>query len=169
MSLLSNISHEFTEDVMRKCKRDHEHQTIIGSTRGFGSRAIVSQVYPMPFCKAVAETVHRLLYAGDVAAPSMGDLVELGPGKYMTVPLNHMMTGISTLLPRRQRWARREWLNRGEYLTPTTAYQPNRCRQTHLLMVKPSGRTWLRKTMRCIDALMCSDKVGTGSWLALIC
>ena len=57
ISLLSNISHELKGDVIRMCKRDHEHQTIIGSSRGFGSRAVISQVFPTSFCRAVAKTV----------------------------------------------------------------------------------------------------------------
>ena len=80
MSLLSNISRELEEDVIKMCKRDHEHQTVVGSSRGFGSRAIISQVYPLPFCRAVAKTLLRLLHANEsTAAPSVDVISDTEP------------------------------------------------------------------------------------------
>ena len=71
---MSNLPHELKENVVKMCKKDHEHQTIVGSSRGFGSRAVMSQVYPMPVCKAMAKTLSRILYSGEATAAPLIDV-----------------------------------------------------------------------------------------------
>jgi hypothetical protein len=39
-------------DLIKQCRGDHEHQQIIGSARGHGSRAVLSQVYPWTFFRS---------------------------------------------------------------------------------------------------------------------
>ena len=74
ISLLSNLPNELKEDVIKVCKRDHDHQTIVGSSRGFGIRAVMSQVYPMPFCKAMAKTLSRMLHSSKATAAPLADI-----------------------------------------------------------------------------------------------
>ena len=81
MRFLNNMPSGSMKDVIKTCTRDNEHETIIGSANAFGSRAVVSQVYPMPFCKAVASAVCTVLHGcSSLVAPPPSDQRTCDPG-----------------------------------------------------------------------------------------
>ena len=57
MKFVHNLPDENMVEVFKKCTKDHEHQLVEGHCPGHGSRAVISQVYPELFCKAVAKTL----------------------------------------------------------------------------------------------------------------
>ena len=59
MSFLHNLAMGFFGDMVKRCSNDHVHQQIIGSTPGFGSRAVLSQVYPWTFCQKLAQVFRQ--------------------------------------------------------------------------------------------------------------
>ena len=60
MSFLHNIPMSLFFDVVKTCPGTHQHQQIIGSAPGHGSRAILSQVYPVPFCRQLAGVLAKI-------------------------------------------------------------------------------------------------------------
>ena len=60
MSFLHNVPMELFSNVIRRCRREHEHQRIEGASPGHGSRAILSQVYPWSFCSKLAEVLVKI-------------------------------------------------------------------------------------------------------------
>ena len=57
MKFVHNLPDENMVEVFKKCTKDHEHQLVAGRCPGHGSRAVISQVYPELFCKAVAKAL----------------------------------------------------------------------------------------------------------------
>jgi hypothetical protein len=57
MSFLHNIPMTLFWQIIKRCRGDHEHQQIIGATPGHGSRAVQSQIYPVSFCRQLAQTL----------------------------------------------------------------------------------------------------------------
>jgi hypothetical protein len=60
MSFLHNIPMHIFATMIRRCTGNHEHQQIIGSAPGYGSRAVISQAYPMTFCKQLVRTIEKV-------------------------------------------------------------------------------------------------------------
>ena len=61
ISLLHNIPMNVFHRLVRRCDNKHEHQRITGSSPGYGSRAVISQVYPWQFCNQLAGVIKTLL------------------------------------------------------------------------------------------------------------
>ena len=62
MYLMHNFPEGAIAPLFRKCKQDHEHQTIEGSAKGGGSRSSLSEVYPHRFCRLLARLLNKFLY-----------------------------------------------------------------------------------------------------------
>jgi hypothetical protein len=60
MTLLTNIADTYTHDLVRQCPGNHSHQAIVGSSKGYGSRALISQAYPWKFCDRLASILYEM-------------------------------------------------------------------------------------------------------------
>jgi hypothetical protein len=61
MSFLHNIPMTMFADLIKQCRGDHEHQQIVGSARGHGSRAVLSQAYPWTCCQKLASVLSQVV------------------------------------------------------------------------------------------------------------
>jgi len=75
MHCVHNFPKGIAESMFKKCSKNREHQTIIGSSPGYGSRAIISQAYPQVLCEDVARVLRRAIQSrepeDDIGLPSM--------------------------------------------------------------------------------------------------
>jgi hypothetical protein len=60
MTFLTNIADTYTQELVRQCPGNHSHQAIVGSSKGYGSRALLSQAYPWKLCDRLASILHEM-------------------------------------------------------------------------------------------------------------
>ena len=61
MRFVHNFPKGIADSMFKKCSQNHKHQTVIGSSPGHGSRAIISQAYAKVLCEEVARVLRRAI------------------------------------------------------------------------------------------------------------
>ena len=66
-SLIFNVPRDVTQVIFKTCpnrnsgKQHHQHETVMGSVPGYGSRSKLAQVYPYRFCKTLVVSLAHYL------------------------------------------------------------------------------------------------------------
>jgi len=83
ITLLHNVPAGALDPIFRRCPNSesgsevHQHQKIEKSVPGYGDRAALSQIYPMPFCRKLVKLIDPFLhfYSRPAASPKQTSLL----------------------------------------------------------------------------------------------